>query len=54
LKDAERKEFLGQLRFNDYGLGGSLNVKANAAVLPVRQIAAELLLTVRLAKSKQE
>lgn len=48
LEDAERKRFFEQLRFNEHGLGGSLNTKADPAVLPARRIAAELLLTVRL------
>jgi hypothetical protein len=48
LDEARRKEFLGQLRFNEWGLGGSLNVMADAALLPSRRTAAEVRLTVRL------
>src|SRR5262249_28102372 len=33
LEDAKRNEFLAQLVFNEYGLGGEMNVKADPAVL---------------------
>ena len=48
LEEAKRNEFLAQLGFNEYGLGGEMNVKADHAVLPPSRTAAELLLTVRL------
>jgi hypothetical protein len=48
LQDAKRNEFLAQIGFNEYGLGGEMNVKADPALLPTRRTAAELLLTVRL------
>ena len=48
LEEAKRNEFLAQLGFNEYGVGGQMNVKADPAVLPARHTAAELLLTVRL------
>ncbi len=54
LNDTERKAYLNQLVFNDYGLGGSMNVKANTAVLPARRTAVELLLTVRPAKGQHD
>ena len=41
----EAKRILAQLGFNEYGLGGEMNVKADHAVLPASRTAAELLLT---------
>jgi hypothetical protein len=46
---AERTEFLDRLGVNEFGLGGSTNVKTDAGVLPRKRVPVRLYLTVRLA-----
>jgi hypothetical protein len=42
----ERERFLDRLGVNDAGLGGTINVKADAALLPRKRVPAKLLLTI--------
>jgi hypothetical protein len=48
LSDASRKAFLNQLGVNQFGLGGTMNVKADSAFLPSRRTSAAVLLIIRL------
>jgi hypothetical protein len=45
---AERTAFLDQIAINSAGLGGSMNVKTDAGVLPRKRVPVRLYLTVRL------
>jgi len=44
----KRGEFLKQLEINEYGLGGTLNVKADPEALPRERVPATVRITVRL------
>jgi hypothetical protein len=48
LTDARRKALLEQLGFKESGLGGSMNVKVDASLLPTARTAGELLLAVHI------
>jgi hypothetical protein len=46
----KRNEFVKQLEINEYGLGGTLNVKADPEALPRERVPAMVLITVRLGR----
>jgi hypothetical protein len=48
LDSTKRTDFLSQLAFGEFGLGGKLNVQADTAMLPARRTPATLLLTIRV------
>jgi hypothetical protein len=50
ITSAERTQFLDQLAINSAGLGGSMNVKTDAGVLPRKRVPARLYLIVQLVK----